>query len=69
MFSKKCKEHLRDAKMGRWEHARFALGVAFELKMAVLALVVHAVMPRYFTTYASDKIFDLANRFKEMKDE
>lgn len=69
MFSKKCKDHLKDADMGRIEHMFFALGIAVELMAAVIALIVHAFMPRFFTTYASDKIFDLAERIKEMNDE
>lgn len=69
MFSKKCKLHLEEAGMGPLEHARFALSVAGELQLAVIALTIHAVAPRCCKTYASDKVMDLAQRFKEMRDE
>ena len=55
--------------MGPLEHARFALSVAGELQLAVIALTIHAVAPRCCKTYASDKVMDLAQRFKEMRDE
>lgn len=69
MFSKKCKLHLKEAGMGPLEHARFALSVAGQLQLAVFALTVHAVAPRCCKTYASDKIMELADKFKEMRDE
>lgn len=69
MFSKKCKQHLKDTDMGRIEHMFFALSVAVELSMAVVALIIHSVIPRFFTTYASDKVLELAERFEEMKNE
>ena len=43
MLSKECKAHLKESGMGPFEHARFALGLAFELQVATAALVVHAV--------------------------
>ncbi len=67
MLSKECKAHLKESGMGPFEHARFALGIAFELQVATAALVVHAVAPRCCKTYASDKIVDIAERLKEMK--
>lgn len=67
MFSKKCKAHLEQAEMGRMEHFWFALGISAELFIASLALAVHALMPRFFETTASDKIYELVERFEEMK--
>ena len=69
MFSKKCKLHLEEAGMGPLEHAKFALSIAAELQLATMALTVHAFAPRCFKTYASDKIMDLADRIKEMRNE
>ncbi len=56
MFSKECRLHLEEAKMSRWGHFMFAMGVMFQLLLAACALFVHAFAPRYFKTYASDKI-------------
>lgn len=69
MFSKECKAHLDEANMSPLEHAKFAFGVLVELKKAELALLLHIIVPRYCKTYASDKIIELAERFKEMKNE
>lgn len=67
MFSKECKAHLKDAGMGRWEHFWFAMGVAWDLKKAAIALVIHAFAPRFFKTYASDKIFELAAKTAKVR--
>jgi hypothetical protein len=69
MFSKECKSHLKEADMGPLEHAKFAIGIALELQIAVIAIAVHSFAPRCCKTYASDKIIELAERFKEMKNE
>jgi len=60
MFSKKCKQHLNDADMTAWKHFCHAMGIAFKLQRATLAVVVHAFIPRSFTTYASDCIKKMA---------
>jgi len=67
MLSKKCKAHLDDVGMTGFQHMKFALGVAGELSLAVLALVVHAFIPRFFTTYTSVKVCELVERFDRMK--
>ena len=60
MFSKKCKQHLNDADMTAWQHFCHAMGIAFALQTATLAVVIHAFVPRSFTTYASDCIKKMA---------
>jgi|TARA_R110000796_G_scaffold200890_1_gene317033 hypothetical protein len=65
MFSKKCKAHLDDVNMTRWEHFKFAFGFIVELKKAELALLLHMFAPRYCETYASDKIKSLAAKINE----
>jgi hypothetical protein len=60
MLSKKCKEHMAGVNMSCWQHFKFAFGILIELKKAELALLVHMFIPRYFETYASDKIKQLA---------
>jgi hypothetical protein len=54
MFSKKCKLHLDEADMTRWQHFKHAIGIAFRMEMAAGAVYLHAFAPRYFKTYASD---------------
>ena len=54
MLSKECKLHLEEANMGRWAHFKHAIGIAWRLKKAALAVFLHAFAPRYFKTYASD---------------
>lgn len=67
MFSKECKAHLKEADMTALEHAKFALGIATELQLAVMALTVHALAPRCCKTFASDKIMELAERLKQVR--
>jgi len=55
--------------MGPLQHARFAMRIALELQIAVIAITLHSFIPRCCKTYASDKIKELADRFKEMNDE
>ena len=50
-------KHLEENSVGYFEHLFFALKVAG-------ALVIHAVLPWLFKTYASDH---LCNRSKELK--
>ena len=54
MFSKKCKLHLEEADMTRWQHFKHAMSIAFRMEMAATAVFLHAFAPRYFKTYASD---------------
>jgi hypothetical protein len=67
MFSKECKLHLEEAKMTRWQHFRFAWWFVWQMTKAVLALIVHSFAPRFFKTYASDKIIELANTLEARK--
>ena len=60
MFSKECKKHFNDVGMTRWQHFRFAWWVMWQLKKSEIALFIHSFAPRYFQTYASDKIVELA---------
>lgn len=69
MFSKECKSHLDEANMGPLEHARFAMRIALELQIAVIAITIHSFIPRCCKSYASNKIVELADKFKEMKNE
>ena len=62
MFSKECKLHMEQAGMTRWQHFKNAVGIAFQLKLAVGAVLVHSVAPRYFKTYASDTCRKIAEK-------
>ena len=59
MLTKKCKKHMDGAGMSRWQHFKFAINFAYQLKKAAWAVAIHAVIPRYFETYGSDKIKEL----------
>lgn len=67
MFSKECKAHLEETHMTRWQHFRFAMWFAWQMKKSILALVIHAIAPRFFKTYASDKILELAATLEARK--
>ena len=67
MFSKQCKLHLEEANMTRWQHFRFAWYFLIQLKKAEIALLIHSIAPRYFKTYASDKIKELAATLEARK--
>lgn len=56
MFSKECRLHLEESKMTRWEHFKRACWISWQLEKAAWAVFFHAFAPRYFKTYASDKI-------------
>jgi hypothetical protein len=59
MFSEKCKLHLDEADMTRWQHFKHAMGIAWRLKKAALAVFLHAFAPRYSKKYASDTCKDI----------
>ena len=40
--------------MTRWQHFKHAMGIAWKLKKAMLAVFIHAFAPRWFKTYASN---------------
>ena len=60
MFSDKCKLHLEEAKMTRWQHFKHAMGIAWRLTKATVAVFLHAFAPRYFKRYASETCKEIA---------
>jgi len=54
MFSTQCKLHLSKVKMTRWEHFRHAINISWRLQKASIAVLIHALAPRFFETTASD---------------
>jgi|TARA_Y100000991_G_scaffold170761_1_gene132485 hypothetical protein len=54
MFSKECREHLKEVEETGLEHMLSALKVAIRLQLLVPALIIHSIAPRFFTRTASD---------------
>jgi len=67
MISKKCREHMDSAGMTRWQHFRFAMGFAYQLEKTACVVFIHAIAPRYFKTYGSDKIKELHKIIKKLE--
>lgn len=59
MFSKKCKEHLKDVKENGLQHMVSALKIAVKLQILVPVLIVHAIIPCLFTQTASKMMKDI----------
>lgn len=66
MLSRQCKLHLEEVGETGLEHAKQAVKVAIKLQMLVLALLVHAVAPRFFTNTATNV---MENILKERKND
>ena len=52
-------DHLGSVHETYWEHGRQALGIAVRLAGATLAVIVHALVPGWFTHTASDIAEDI----------
>ena len=61
MFSKRCREHLREVEETGIEHMLSALKVAIRLQLLVPALMIHSIAPRFFTRTASDTMRRILN--------
>jgi len=55
LFSKKCKLHLEEVGETPLQHFKHAMWVFLQLQKASIAVVIHAIAPRFFVSYASDK--------------
>ena len=60
--------HLKDIKMSYWEHLKFAMKLALQLKVMALVSIVHAIFPFILQNHESagvksmnDKLQELAN--------
>jgi len=60
MYSKECKLHLEEVNMTRWHHFKHAMGIAWRLKKAMIAVFIHAFAPRWFKNYASNTCNSIA---------
>ena len=54
MFSKRCKEHLKDVNENAIQHMLHALKVACKLQLLVPILIIHSIVPCLFTKTATD---------------
>ena len=61
---KKSKEHLKKTNESYFKHMQEALVISFELLISCLMAFIHALLPSFFTTSASNKIKKL-NAFIE----
>jgi hypothetical protein len=53
MFSKKCKLHLEEVGETNIQHLKSALFVALKLQLLVPILIIHGIVPRFFTKTAT----------------
>jgi len=56
MFSKQCKAHLEEVGETGLQHMLHAFKVAVKLQLLVPALIIHGVVPRFFTKIATTTI-------------
>jgi len=61
MFSKKCRQHLKEVEETGLQHMLSALQVAIKLQLLVPALIIHSIAPRFFTRTASDTMKNILN--------
>jgi len=54
MISKKCKEHLDEVGESAFCHMLHALKVSLKMQLLVLAVIIHAFIPRFFTHTATN---------------
>ncbi len=59
MFSKRCREHLKEADETALQHMRHSLGVAIKLQLLVPVVIFHAIAPGIFTKTASNAMKDI----------
>ena len=59
MFSKKCKQHLRDQDETGLEHMFHAIKTAVRLQLLIPLLLIHAVAPGLFTDRGTTVIQDI----------
>jgi hypothetical protein len=70
---KKSKQHLRENDMTYWEHFRFASGYGFKCITAGCLLIVHSIIPAYFSkagatiTNLLNKVFTDQNEYLSLK--
>lgn len=59
MFSKRCRDHLKQADETALQHMRHSVGVAIKLQLLVPVVIIHAIAPGIFTKTASNAMKDI----------
>ena len=66
MVIKESKKHLTNNDMTYWEHFIFAFMFMIGCLKMTLALIVHMIIPGFFSTYSSVKTLENAKMLEEM---
>ena len=64
MISKRCRAHCESVGETPVQHMISALKIAVELQLLVVAVTIHALVPRWFTHTASNKMEEILSRRK-----
>ena len=64
MISRRCRAHCESVGETPVQHMVSALKIAVELQLLVVAVTIHALVPRWFTHTASDKMEAILSRRK-----
>ena len=64
MISERCRAHCESVGETPVQHMISALKIAVELQLLVVAVTVHAFVPRWFTHTASNKMEEILSRRK-----
>lgn len=68
IFDKVFLEHPRSVNETYFQHGRSALGIACSLFFyCIIPICIHACVPYFFQTTASDHIFELSERLKKRR--
>ena len=59
MFSRWCREHLKELYEPALQHMEDSLGVAIQLQLLVPVVIVHAIATGFFTKTASNAMRDM----------
>lgn len=62
MISQRCREHCASVGETPLQHLCSALRVALELQVLVVAVTIHALIPRWFTHTATNKMKQILSR-------
>jgi len=64
MISKRCRAHCESVGETPVQHMIAALKIAVELQLLVAVVTIHALIPRWFTHTASNKMEEILSRRK-----
>ena len=67
MMSKRCREHCASVGETPVQHLGSALRVALELQLLVIAVTIHAFIPRWFTHTGTNKMKQILSRRRDVE--